>query len=75
MTEIKSFGVNAEKEKLKLINIQRRDLNQNDIKIDIEFCGVCHTDIHFVDNDWGMSNYPLVPGHEIIGRCRTLEIM
>ena len=30
--------------------------------------GICHTDIHMIDNDWGMSRYPLVPGHEIVGR-------
>ncbi len=46
----------------------RRDPRPDDVTIDILFCGVCHTDIHFSRNDWGYSVYPLVPGHEIIGR-------
>ena len=40
--------------------------------IDIEFCGVCHTDLHFAKNDWGRSNYPLVPGHEIVGTVKAV---
>jgi uncharacterized zinc-type alcohol dehydrogenase-like protein len=48
--------------------IQRRDPGPNDVVIDILFCGVCHSDIHQVRNEWGGSTYPMVPGHEIIGR-------
>lgn len=44
----------------------------DDVTIDILYCGVCHTDIHFVDNDWGMTQYPVVPGHEIIGRVSAV---
>jgi len=44
----------------------------DDVSIEILYCGVCHTDIHFVDNDWGMSQYPVVPGHEIIGRVTAV---
>ena len=40
----------------------------DDVDIEIRYCGVCHTDIHFAHNDWGYSAYPLVPGHEIVGR-------
>jgi len=40
----------------------------DDVSIEILYCGVCHSDIHFVENDWGFSVYPVVPGHEIIGR-------
>ena len=36
--------------------------------MEIEYCGVCHTDLHFVNNDWGMTEYPVVPGPEIVGR-------
>jgi len=45
----------------------RRDPGADDIAIDIKFCGVCHSDLHAVDNDMGGSRYPLVPGHEIAG--------
>ncbi|MCK8515059.1 NAD(P)-dependent alcohol dehydrogenase [Methylonatrum kenyense] len=50
------------------LDIERRALRPDDVAIDIDYCGVCHTDIHFVQNDWGMTQYPVVPGHEIIGR-------
>jgi uncharacterized zinc-type alcohol dehydrogenase-like protein len=42
------------------------------VGIDIAFCGVCHTDLHFAKNDWGRSNYPLVPGHEIVGTVNAV---
>ena len=45
-----------------------REPRPDDVSIEILYCGVCHTDIHFVENDWGMTQYPVVPGHEIIGR-------
>jgi alcohol dehydrogenase (NADP+) len=38
-----------------------------DVVIDIQFCGICHTDIHQIRNEWGGSSFPMVPGHEIIG--------
>jgi len=46
----------------------RRDPTEEDVAIDILYCGVCHSDVHMVRNEWGMSSYPLVPGHEIVGR-------
>ena len=45
-----------------------RKLRSEDVSIEILYCGVCHSDIHMVENDWGMTTYPVVPGHEIIGR-------
>lgn len=48
-------------------NFERRAVGPYDVLINIRYCGVCHTDIHFVRNDWGISVYPLVPGHEIVG--------
>ncbi len=47
---------------------ERRQPRPNDVVIDILYCGVCHSDIHSARNDWRSANYPLVPGHEIIGR-------
>jgi uncharacterized zinc-type alcohol dehydrogenase-like protein len=46
----------------------RRDLRADDVAIDILYCGICHTDIHQARNEWGRSKYPMVPGHEIVGR-------
>lgn len=54
------------------IEIQRRQLGENDVHIDIEYCGVCHSDIHTAHNDWGGTVYPVVPGHEIIGRVKAV---
>ena len=48
--------------------IQRRAPLANDVEIDILFCGVCHSDLHFARNEWGFTEYPVVPGHEILGR-------
>jgi uncharacterized zinc-type alcohol dehydrogenase-like protein len=47
--------------------IERRDLGERDVLIDIKFCGICHSDIHQVKDEWGGSIYPMVPGHEIAG--------
>jgi alcohol/geraniol dehydrogenase (NADP+) len=43
------------------------DLAPNDVGVKISHCGVCHSDLHLVDNDWGISKYPFIPGHEIVG--------
>lgn len=53
-------------------HFERRDLRTNDVEIEILYCGICHTDIHHVRNDWGRSVYPLVPGHEIVGRVSKI---
>lgn len=46
----------------------RRDARENDVVMEILYCGVCHSDLHFAHNDWGNAKYPAVPGHEIVGR-------
>ncbi len=46
---------------------ERRALREDDVGIDIKFCGICHSDIHTVKNEWGGCAYPVVPGHEIVG--------
>ncbi len=51
---------------------ERRDLRDNDVEIEILYCGVCHSDLHAVRNDWGGSKYPLVPGHEIVGKVMSV---
>jgi uncharacterized zinc-type alcohol dehydrogenase-like protein len=50
----------------------RRDPRPNDVVIDITYCGVCHSDLHQARNEWGNSLYPMVPGHEIIGRVASV---
>lgn len=53
-------------------SINRRDPGPNDVQIDILFCGVCHSDLHFARNEWNFTQYPCVPGHEILGRVVTV---
>ncbi|MEL6168148.1 MAG: NAD(P)-dependent alcohol dehydrogenase [Pseudomonadota bacterium] len=65
---VPAYGTEAEDKPLGPMIIPRRTLGPKDIRIDIEFCGICHTDIHYARNDWGTNVYPLVPGHEIVGR-------
>ncbi len=68
MTTINSYAALKEKDTLKPFEIKRRTVGTKDVQIEIEYCGVCHTDLHFVNNDWNMTEYPVVPGHEIVGR-------
>ena len=68
MTSTKAYSALSAKAQVTPTEIQRRPVGIHDVQIEIEHCGVCHTDIHFVNNDWGMTNYPVVPGHEIVGR-------
>jgi uncharacterized zinc-type alcohol dehydrogenase-like protein len=62
------FAAPSAKADLVPYHFTRRDTRADDVVIEILYCGICHTDIHYVHNDWGRSTYPLVPGHEIIGR-------
>ena len=62
-----AFAAKAANAPLGPFAIERRELGPKDIRIEIEYCGVCHSDLHMVNNDWGFSQYPLVPGHEIVG--------
>jgi alcohol dehydrogenase (NADP+) len=65
---IPAFGARAAKAPLAPMTIERRDLRPNDVEIQILYCGICHSDVHKVNNDWGNTHFPVVPGHEIIGR-------
>jgi uncharacterized zinc-type alcohol dehydrogenase-like protein len=49
------------------MDITRRGLREDDVLIEISHCGICHSDLHSARNDWGFTNYPIVPGHEIVG--------
>jgi uncharacterized zinc-type alcohol dehydrogenase-like protein len=53
-------------------NFERRQPRAKDVLIEIRYCGVCHSDLHLVRDEWGMSIYPMVPGHEIVGTVRAV---
>ena len=68
MKKIKSYAAASSDSLLKPFDITRRECSDYDVYINIEYCGVCHSDIHMARNEWGGSTiYPIVPGHEIIG--------
>ncbi len=71
MSLAKAYAAFSSDKPLKSFQFNRRQVGVNDILIDIIYCGVCHSDIHMVHNDWGKTRYPIVPGHEIIGRVKT----
>jgi len=54
------------------LSIQRRDPGPTDVALEVLFCGVCHSDLHFARNEWGFTVYPCVPGHEIVGRVTAV---
>lgn len=68
----KAFGTDAPDADLKPMDIQRRTVTPKDVEIEILYCGVCHSDLHTARNDWGWTTYPVVPGHEIVGRVTNV---
>lgn len=69
---VKAYGANAGTLPLEPMDITRRQPGAHDVQIDIAFCGVCHSDIHQVRSEWAGTQYPCVPGHEIVGRVTAV---
>lgn len=72
MPATKSYAALSATTPLVPYTINRRNPKPHDVQIEILFCGVCHSDLHFARNDWGMSVFPIVPGHEIVGRVTAI---
>lgn len=68
----KAFGAVSPESQLSPLTIPRRGLNPDDVQIQILFCGVCHSDLHTARNEWHGTQYPCVPGHEIVGRVSAV---
>jgi len=68
MIPVKGYAASSPTAQLTPFNFERRDLRENDVLVDILFSGVCHSDLHQVRDEWGGSIYPMVPGHEIVGK-------
>ncbi|MDW3682758.1 NAD(P)-dependent alcohol dehydrogenase [Cupriavidus sp. CV2] len=66
------FAARSATAPLERFAFERREARPDDVLIDILYCGVCHTDLHFARNHFGFTSYPVVPGHEIIGRVREV---
>lgn len=63
-----AYAVQSKTSPLAPWSLERRETGPADVLIDIHYCGVCHSDLHFARDEWGMSIYPMVPGHEIVGK-------
>jgi uncharacterized zinc-type alcohol dehydrogenase-like protein len=70
--EIRGLAVHASGAQLVPYRYEPGELKANEVEVRISHCGVCHSDIHLIDNDWGTSKYPFVPGHEIVGTVEAV---
>jgi alcohol dehydrogenase (NADP+) len=65
--QVCGYAAQHAKASLTPYSFERRKPQDNDVMIDIQYSGICHSDIHQVNNEWGGSIFPMVPGHEIVG--------
>ncbi|WP_111412477.1 NAD(P)-dependent alcohol dehydrogenase [Billgrantia lactosivorans] len=72
MSQTRAYAAHAPDQPLAPYRFERRRPRPDDVAIEILYCGVCHSDLHFARDDWGMSRYPVVPGHEIVGRVTAV---
>ena len=70
--EIHGLAVHAAGAQLVPYKYQPGELEANEVEVKISHCGVCHSDIHLIDNDWGVSKFPFIPGHEIVGTVSAI---
>ncbi len=72
MSTVKAYGNHSATSELVPLEIERRAIQPTDVAIEILYCGVCHSDIHTARSEWGPARYPVVPGHEIIGKVTAV---
>ncbi len=68
MPKTTGYAATSPTSPLSLFKFERREPGPADVEIDIMYCGICHSDIHTVRSEWAGTQYPCVPGHEIVGR-------
>ena len=68
----KAYAALSSTTPLQPYNLERRSVGPHDVAISIDYCGVCHSDIHQARNEWGGAIYPMVPGHEIVGHVKAV---
>ena len=68
MISVNGYGATDKDAPIAPLSFKRRSVGAHDVLVDILYCGVCHSDIHMARSEWGPSVYPIVPGHEIVGR-------
>lgn len=72
MSEIHGYAVHAAGAQLLPYKFDPGEIQANEVEIKISHCGICYSDVHLIDNDWGISKYPFIPGHEIVGTVVTV---
>ncbi len=70
--KVKAYGTDGATLPLHQMEITRRKLMKNDIEMEMLYCGICHSDLHMIHNDWNSTIFPIVPGHEMIGRITRI---
>src|ERR1700691_5392471 len=72
MAQIQGLAAHAAGAELLPYRYDPGKLGSQEVEISITHCGICHSDIHLISNDWGISNYPFIPGHEVIGSVAAI---
>lgn len=72
MPTVKAYAALSNSTPLVPYSIERRSPKPHDVEMEILYCGICHSDLHYAKNEWGMTTFPIVPGHEIVGRVTAV---
>lgn len=75
MSTVHAYAADAAAEALKPFEYRLGEIGPNEVDIQVEFCGICHSDLSMLENDWGLTTYPIVPGHEVVGTLRAVGAM
>ena len=68
----KGYAVKSAKAPLESFSFERRELREHDVQLEILYAGICHSDIHQAREEWGPAIFPMVPGHEIVGKVTQI---
>lgn len=68
MAKVKAWAALGSKQKLQPYSYELSNLQPEEVEVKVEYCGLCHSDLSMINNDWGLSQYPIIPGHEAVGR-------
>ena len=69
---IQAYAAHKSDGNLELFEYELGSLKPDEVEIDVEYCGICHSDLHMLKNEWGFTRYPIVPGHEIVGKISAI---
>jgi uncharacterized zinc-type alcohol dehydrogenase-like protein len=69
---IKGYAAKGPKQTLEPFEYEPGPLGPHEVEVEVSHCGICHSDLAMIDNDWGFSAYPLIPGHEVVGTIRSV---